>query len=93
MNFFFQTGFFNLKENTFLAKDVTSKLHKSLLVILKMILESMLYLDMETSLTPILKRVFSLLVNKQINALHGKLHLTKFTMIKLRNRLFIKMLG
>ena len=28
--FFFQTGFFNLKENTFLAKDVTSKLHKSL---------------------------------------------------------------
>jgi LPS-assembly protein len=28
--FFFQTGFFNLKENKFLAKDVTSKFHKNL---------------------------------------------------------------
>mgnify|MGYP006105078169 CR=1 FL=1 len=28
--FFFKTGFFNLKENKFLAKDVTSTLHKSL---------------------------------------------------------------
>ena len=28
--FFFQTGFFNLKKNTFLAKDVVSKLHKDL---------------------------------------------------------------
>ena len=28
--FFFQTGFFNLKENKFLAKDVTSTLHKNL---------------------------------------------------------------
>ena len=28
--FFFETGFFNLKENTFLAKDITSKLHKNM---------------------------------------------------------------
>ena len=28
--FFFQTGFFNLKENKFLAKDIVAKLHKNL---------------------------------------------------------------
>ena len=66
---------------------------KAYLVILKMILESMLYQDMETSLTPILKKVFLLLVKKQINALHGKLYLIKFTMTKLKNKLFIKMHG
>ena len=29
-NFFFKTGFFNLKENKFLAKDIVAKLHKDL---------------------------------------------------------------
>ena len=29
-NFFFQTGFFDLKENKFLAKDIVAKLHKDL---------------------------------------------------------------
>ena len=80
--FFFQTGFFNLKENKFLAKDIVAKLHKNLFDEKEMIQELMQFQGMEINLTPTLKRVFSPLVKRQINALHGKLHLTRFIMIK-----------
>ena len=59
----------------------------------KMIQELVQFLDMEINLIPTLKKEFLHLVKKQINVLLGKLHLIKSTMIKLKNRLFIEMLG
>ena len=48
---------------------------------------------MEIRLIPTLKKVFLHHVKKQINVHPGKLHQMKFTMIKLKNKLPIKMLG
>ena len=66
---------------------------KIYLEIMKMIQELVQFQDLEISLTPILRKVFLHLAKKQINALHGKLHLIKFTMIKLKKKLLTKTLG
>ncbi len=58
-----------------------------------MIQELILFQHMEMNLIPTLAKVFLHLVRKQINVLHGKLHLIKFTTIKLKNKSFIKILG
>ena len=80
--YFFETGFINLKENKFLAKDINVKMHKSLYGIRKMILELMLFLDMVINIIAFMIKEFLHHAKKLTNVLHGKLMLKRFNMIK-----------
>ena len=66
---------------------------KIYLIMIKMIQELVRFQDMAISLIPTLKKVFLHHAKKRINVHPGKLHQMKFTMIKLKNKLIIKMPG